>query len=65
MDDIKYYLEKYSSVANGLRIIARSFLNMGVLKPIFCATSLIGMHITGTYQYLLINVINVNSMWCI
>ena len=56
MVDIKSYLEKFSSVANGLSIINRSFLDMEVLKPIFCATSLIGGHITGPYQYLLINV---------
>ena len=28
---------------------------MEVLKPIFCATSLIGIHITGLYLQLLIN----------
>ena len=56
MDDIKFYLEKFSSVVNGLSIIDRNFLDMEVLKSIFCATSLIGVHITGPYQYFLINV---------
>ena len=56
MNDIKYYLEKFSSVFNGLSTINRSFLNMEGLKTIFCATSLIGIHITGPYQYLLTNV---------
>ena len=56
MDDIKSYSEKFSFVVNGLSIIDRSFLNMEVLKPIFCATSLVGVHITGPCQYLLINV---------
>ena len=31
------------------------FLDMEVLKPIFCATSLIGIHITGPYLELLVN----------
>ena len=56
MDDIKFYLEKFSSVVNGLSIIDRNFLDMEVLKSIFCATSLIVVHITGPYQYFLINV---------
>ena len=56
MDDIKFYLEKFSSVVNGLCIIDRNFLDMEVLKWIFCATSLIVVHITGPYQYFLINV---------
>ena len=56
MDDIKSHLEKFSSAVNGLNITDGSFLDMGVLKPFFCATSLIGKHITGPYQYLLINV---------
>ena len=56
MDDIKSYLEKFSSVFNGLSTIDRSFLNMEVLKFFVCAISLIGIHITGPYQFLLINV---------
>ena len=56
MDDIKSYLEKFSSVFNGLSTIDCSFLNMEVLKFFVCATSLIGIHITGPYQFLLINV---------
>ena len=50
MDDIKSYLEKFSSVFNGLSTIDCSFLNMEVLIFfVFCATSLIGIHITGPY----------------
>ena len=56
MHDIKSCLEKFISVPNGLSIIDCSFLNMEVLKNNFSATSLIGVHITGPYQYLLINV---------
>ena len=56
MNDIKSYLEKLSSVFNGLSTIDFSFLTMEVLKFFVCATSLIGIHITGPYQFLLINV---------
>ena len=56
MDDIKSYLEKFSSVFYGLSTIDRSFLNMEVLKYFVCATGLIGIHITGPHQFLLINV---------
>ena len=56
MDDIKSYLEKFISVVNELSIVDCNFLNMEVLKPFFCATSLVWIHITGQYQYLLINV---------
>ena len=55
IEDIKSYLEKFTNVVNGLSIIDRSFLDMEVLKPIFCATSLIGIHITGPYLELLVN----------
>ena len=47
VDAIKFYLEKFSSVVNGLSIIDRSFLDMEVLNPFLCATSLIGIDITG------------------
>ena len=50
MDDVKSCLEKCSSAINGLSIIDCNFLNMEVLKPIFFATSLIGIRITGSYQ---------------
>ena len=56
MDDIKPYLEKLSSVFNGLSTIDRSFLNMEILKFFVCAATLIGIHITGPYQFLLIKV---------
>ena len=35
MDDITSYLEKFSSVVNGLSITDCSFLEIEVLKPIF------------------------------
>ena len=50
------YLEKLSSVCNGLSTIDRSFFYMEVLKFFVCATSLVVIHITGPYQLLMINV---------
>ena len=47
VDAIKFYLEKFSSVVNGLSIIDHSFLNMEVLNPFLCTTSLIGIDIAG------------------
>ena len=52
VDAIKFYLEKFSSVVNGLSIIDRSFLDMEVLNPFLCATSLIGIDITGPTLYI-------------
>ena len=56
MDDIKSYLEKFSSVFKGLSTPDRSFLNMEVLKFFVCATILIGIHTTGLFRFLLITV---------
>ena len=44
--DGQSYLEKNSSVANGLSITAPGFLDMEVVRLIFCATSLLRVHIS-------------------
>ena len=44
--DGQSYLEKNSSVANGLSIIAPGFLDMEIVRLIFCATSLLRVHIS-------------------
>ena len=49
LDDIKLYLDKYSDILNGVTILDRSFLDMEVLKPIFCSTALIGIHFKRPY----------------
>ena len=46
LGDIAEYLDKYSSIVNGITILDRSFVGMEVLKPIFSAISLLGIHIT-------------------
>ena len=53
--DIKSYLEKFSSILNDIAILDRSFLDMELLKPVFCATALIGLHFTGPYLSLLLS----------
>ena len=55
LDDIKLYLDKFSNILNNIAILDRSFLDMKFLKPIFCATALIGLHVTGPYFALLLS----------
>lgn len=55
IDDIKLYLDKFGNVLNNLSILDRNFLDMELLQPIFCATSLVGLHITGPFMKLLMN----------
>ena len=55
LDDIKLYLDTHSNVLNGIAIIDRGFLDMELLKPILCATALIGIHYTRPYLALLLN----------
>ena len=53
LDDIKLYLDKHSNILNSVAILDRSFLDMELLKPIFCSTVLIGIHFTTPYLALL------------
>ena len=55
LDDLSSYLDKFTSIVNGISILDRSFVDMEVLKPIFTAISLIGIHITRPFQTLLIH----------
>ena len=55
LDDIKLYLDKYSNILNSVAILDRSFLDMEVLKPIFCSTTLIGIQLTRPYLALLLD----------
>ena len=56
LDDIASYLEKFTSVNNGITILDRSFIDMEVLKPIFAAVSLMGVQITRPFHYLLMDI---------
>ena len=55
LDDIAWYLEKYSSMANGISILDRSFIDMTILKPIFAAISLLGIHIWRPFHKLMMD----------
>lgn len=56
-DDIAEYLMKFDSITNNMAILDRSFIDLGdVLKPIFCATAILGHHITRPFHRLLIDV---------
>ena len=55
-DDIAEYLSKFEHVTNNIAILDRSFVDMGdVLKPVFCATALLGHHIMRPFQRLLVD----------
>ena len=55
LDDIKQYLETHKSILNDIAILDRSFLDMELLKPIFCSVALIGIHFTKPYLVLLLD----------
>ena len=55
INDISMYLDTFRNVVNGISILDRSFVEMTLLKPVFCAASLIGLHITIPFQALLIS----------
>ena len=44
MDDISGYLDRYDNIINGLSILDHSFLEMEVLKPMYAAIALVGIH---------------------
>ena len=52
---IKNYLDQNQHVINAISIIDRGILDMEILKPIFCATALMGMHITGPLMAILLD----------
>ena len=53
IDDISSYLDTYRNIVNGISILDRSFVEMPLLKPVFCAAALVGIHITIPFQTLL------------
>ena len=56
-DDISEFLQRFENVTNNMAILDRSFVDMAdVLKPIFCATAVLGHHIMRPFQRLLIDV---------
>ena len=55
MDDIANYLDQFSNIINGITILDRSFLEMEVLKPIYAAISLVGIHILKPFHQLILD----------
>ena len=54
-EDRGYFLDHFRNIVNGISILDRSFIEIPILKPIFCAVALIGIHITKPFQALLID----------
>lgn len=55
-DDIGEYLMKFKNITNNMAILDRSFIDLGdILKPIFCATAILGYHITRPFHRLLLD----------
>ena len=50
LDDISQFLDKNGSILNDIAILDRDFLEMEVLKPIYAAISLIGIHVTRPFH---------------
>ena len=55
VDDIKLYLDTFQNILNGIAVLHRTFLDMELLKPIFCATALVGIHFTHPFLSLLLD----------
>ena len=55
IDDIKLYLDTFQNILNGIAILDRTFLDMELLKPIFCATALVRIHYTNPFLSLLLD----------
>ena len=45
LDDIGKYLGKFTNIVNGMSILDRTFADMEILKPIYAALGLLGIHI--------------------
>ena len=53
--DIKLYLDTYQNILNGVAILDRTFLDMELLKPLFCATALIEIQFTSPLLSLILD----------
>ena len=53
MDDICGFLDKHNDIMNNLAILNRTFVNMEILKPIFCAVAWIGIQYTRPFLALM------------
>ena len=55
LDEIADYLNANSTIINDIDILDRSFIEMELLKPIYGAIALLGLHITRPFHTLLID----------
>ena len=55
LNDIADYLNANSTIINDIAILDRSFIEMELLKPIYGAMALLGLHITRPFHTLLID----------
>ena len=55
LDDIADYLNANATITNDIDILDRSFIEMGLLKPIYGAIAFLGLHITKPFRTLLID----------
>ena len=55
LDDIADYLNANLTIINDVAILDRSFIEMELLKPIYGAIALLGLHITRPFHTLLID----------
>ena len=49
------FLDKFENIMNDITILDRSFLDMELFKPVFCATVFIGIHIARPFLSLLLD----------
>ena len=54
MDDIANHLDQFSNLINSITIFDHVFLEMEVLKPIYAAISLVGLHIIKPFHSLIL-----------
>ena len=55
LDDIRQFLDKFENIMNDITILDLSFIDMELLKPVFCATVFIGIHIGRPFLSLLLD----------
>ena len=55
LDDIADYLNENLHIINDINILDRSFIETKLLKPIYAAISLLGLHITRPFRELIID----------
>jgi len=55
IDDIAQYLDRYKNGINGITILDRGFIEMEVLKPIYAAFTIVGIHVLKPYHLLFLD----------